>query len=60
MIEHYCHLYILLKEKQRLLKLLWVYDRTNINLQIELLKVHYELKEVEDEIELYITANRHK
>ena len=57
MMEHYCHLYILLKEKQRLLKLLWVYDRTNINLQIELLKVHYELKEAEDEIKLHLAIN---
>ena len=57
MIEKYCHLYILLKQKQQLLRLLWIYDITNVDLQTELLKVHYELKDCEDEIELHITAN---
>ena len=59
MITEYCHLYILLKQKQQLLRLLWIYDINNIDLQTELLKVHYELKEVEDEIELHITVDRH-
>ena len=59
MITEYCHLYILLKQKQQLLRLLWIYDMTNIDLQTELLKVHYELKDCEDEIELHITADRH-
>ena len=57
MITEYCHLYILLKQKQQLLRLLWIYDMTNIDLQTELLKVHYELKDCEDEIKLHITAN---
>ena len=57
MITEYCHLYILLKQKQQLLRLLWIYDINNIDLQTELLKVHYELKDCEDEIELHITAN---
>ena len=59
MIDKYCHLYILLKEKQKLLRLLWIYDINNVDLQTELLKVHYELKEVEDEIKLYLTTDRH-
>ena len=57
MIEQYCHLYILLKKKQTLLRLLWIYDIGNIDLQTELLKVHYELKECEDEIKLHLTIN---
>ena len=57
MIKELCHLYILLKQKQSLLRLLWIYDMTNIDLQTELLKVHYELKDCEDEIKLHITAN---
>ena len=59
MITELCHYYILLKQKQSLLRLLWVYDMTNVDLQIELLKVHYELKDCEDEIELHITADRY-
>ena len=59
MIQKLCHLYILLKQKQQLLRLLWIYDINNIDLQTELLKVHYELKEVEDEIELHLTIDRH-
>lgn len=51
MMEHYCHLYILLKQKQSLLRLLWIYDINNIDLQTELLKVHYDLKECEDEMQ---------
>ena len=50
MLIDYCHLYILLKQKQSLLRLLWAYDMQNIDLQTELLKVHYDLKECEDEI----------
>ena len=50
MLLEYCHLYILLKQKQSLLRLLWIYDITNVDLQTELLKVHYELKECEEEI----------
>ena len=57
MILDYCHLYILLKQKQSLLRLLWIYDMGNIDLQTELLKIHYEIKECEDEIKLHITAD---
>ena len=57
MLLKYCHLYILLKQKQQLLRLLCIYDMTNIDLQTELLKVHYELKECEDEIKLHLTIN---
>ena len=57
MITEYCHLYILLKQKQSLLRLLWIYDIGNIDLQTELLKIHYELKECEDEIKLHLTIN---
>ena len=57
MILDYCHLYILLKQKQSLLRLLWIYDMGNIDLQTELLKIHYEIKECEDEIKLHITIN---
>ena len=56
MLLEYCHLYILLKQKQQLLRLLWIYDIGNIDLQTELLKIHYELKECEDEIKLHITT----
>ena len=59
MITKLCHYYILLKQKQSLLRLLWIYDISNIDLQTELLKVHYELKDCEDEIELHLTTNRH-
>ena len=59
MIQKLCYYYILLKQKQQLLRLLWIYDMTNIDLQTELLKVHYELKDCEDEIELHITVDRH-
>ena len=57
MLLDYCHLYILLKQKQSLLRLLWIYDMGNIDLQTELLKIHYELKECEDEIKLHITID---
>ena len=57
MLLEYCHLYILLKQKQSLLRLLWIYDMGNIDLQTELLKIHYEIKECEDEIKLHITAD---
>ena len=57
MLLDYCHLYILLKQKQSLLRLLWIYDMGNIDLQTELLKIHYEIKECEDEIKLHITAD---
>ena len=57
MLLDYCQLYILLKQKQQLLRLLWIYDMSNVDLQTELLKVHYELKECEDEIKLHITIN---
>lgn len=56
MLLDYCHIYILLKQKQQLLRLLWIYDIGNIDLQIELLKVHYEIKDCEDEIKLHITT----
>ena len=59
MILKYCQLYILLKQKQSLLRLLWIYDINNVDLQVELLKVHYDLKECEDEIKLHITTDRH-
>ena len=57
MLLEYCHLYILLKQKQSLLRLLWIYDMGNIDLQTELLKIHYELKECEDEIKLHIAID---
>ena len=41
-----CNLYLLLEEKAQLLHLLLVHDLDNIDLQIQLLKNYYELKEV--------------
>lgn len=44
-IEKNCQLYLLQIEKFRLLTLLLSYDLNNIDLQIELLKLHYDIKE---------------
>ena len=44
-IEQHCQLYLLQIEKFRLLTLLLSYDLNNIDLQIELLKLHYDIKE---------------
>ena len=44
-IEQHCRLYLLQIEKFRLLTLLLSYDLNNIDLQVELLKLHYDIKE---------------
>ena len=44
-IEQHCQLYLLQLEKFRLLALLLSYDLDNIDLQVELLKLHYSIKE---------------
>ena len=44
-IEKHCQLYLLQLEKFRLLALLLSYDLDNIDLQVELLKLHYSIKE---------------
>ena len=44
-IEQHCQLYLLQIEKFRLLALLLSYDLNNIDLQVELLKLHYDIKE---------------
>ena len=44
-IEKHCQLYLLQIEKFRLLALLLSYDLDNIDLQVELLKLHYGIKE---------------
>ena len=54
MLKNYCHLYILLKNKEKLLRLLWIYDLDNIDLQIELLKTYYELKDVKEKIKAIV------
>ena len=46
MLKDLCKLYLLLEEKAQLLHLLLVHDLDNIDLQVQLLKNYYELKEV--------------
>ena len=45
MLRDYCNLYLLLEEKAQLLHLLLVHDLDNIDLQVQLLKNYYELKD---------------
>ena len=45
MLKDYCELYLLLKEKSQLLHLLLMHDLDNIDLQVQLLKTYYELKD---------------
>ena len=45
MLKDYCKLYLLLQEKSQLLHLLLVHDLDNIDLQVQLLKNYYELKD---------------
>jgi len=45
MLKDYCNLYLLLEEKAQLLHLLLVHDLDNIDLQVQLLKNYYELKD---------------
>ena len=45
MLKDYCQLYLLIREKQQLLHLLICHDLDNIDLQVQLLKTYYELKE---------------
>ncbi len=49
-IEKYCQMYLLQIQKFRLLTLLLSYDLDNVDLQIEMLKLHYEIKETRYEI----------
>ena len=49
-IEKYCQMYLLQIQKFRLLALLLSHDLDNIDLQIALLKLHYEIKETRLEI----------
>ena len=49
-IEKYCEIYLLLIQKFRLLSLLLSYDLDNVDLQIELLKLHYEIKDTRNEM----------
>ena len=45
MLKDLCNLYLLLEEKAQLLHYLLTYDLDNIDLQIQLLKNYYELKD---------------
>jgi len=45
MLKDYCQLYLLLQEKSQLLHLLLIHDLDNIDLQVQLLKNYYELKD---------------
>ena len=49
-IEKHCQIYLLQLQKFRLLTLLLSYDLDNVDLQIELLKLHYEIKETRNEM----------
>ena len=44
-LKDLCNLYILLEEKAQLLHYLLTYDLDNIDLQVQLLKNYYELKD---------------
>jgi hypothetical protein len=50
-IEQHCQLYLLQIQKFRLLLLLSSHDPDNIDLQIELLKLHYDIKETRREMQ---------
>ena len=50
-IEQHCQLYLLQIEKFRLLALLLSYDLDNIDLQVKLLKLHYDIKETRKEMQ---------
>ena len=50
-IEQHCQLYLLQIQKFRLLLLLSSHDLNNIDLQIELLKLHYDIKENRKEMQ---------
>ena len=50
-IEQHCQLYLLQIQKFRLLLLLSSHDIDNIDLQIELLKLHYDIKETRREMQ---------
>lgn len=45
MLKDYCQLYLLILEKQQLLHLLICHDLDNVDLQAQLLKTYYELKD---------------
>ena len=45
MLKDLCELYLLIQEKNQLLHLLLMHDLDNIDLQIQLLKTYYELKD---------------
>ena len=45
MLRKYAELYLLLQDKAQLLHYLLTYDLDNIDLQIQLLKNYYELKD---------------
>ena len=49
-IEKHCQMYLLQIQKFRLLALLLSYDLDNVDLQIELLKLHYEIKDTRNEM----------
>ena len=49
-IEKHCQLYLLQLEKFRLLTLLLSYDLDNIDLQVKMLMLHYEIKETRKEM----------
>ena len=49
-IETHCELYLLLLSKFRLLALLLAYDPDNIDLQVKMLMLHYEIKETRKEM----------
>ena len=50
-IEKHCQLYLIQIKKIRLLDLLLSYDLDNIDLQVELLKLHYGIKETRKEMQ---------
>ena len=49
-IEKHCQIYLLLLQKFRLLALLLAYDPDNIDLQVKMLMLHYEIKETRKEM----------
>ena len=49
-IEDHCQIYLLQLQKFRLLALLLSYDPSDIDLQIKMLQLHYEIKDTRKEI----------
>jgi len=50
MIKNYCRLLLMLYEIRDLYQFLWIHDMSNIDLQIKLLKTHYEIKDTKTKL----------